>query len=140
MSACLNRNDMLTSAVSIYFGTDEETGSSACKAAGPSPSPRVEIARRVKKKSRQQRQSRRPVHRAPVPDEAPFPGILRPQPRPGLIPCSETHTHTGVFSFGYENPQTRTRLSRPQMLPPPLDEGHHAHCFRCTMCMKGSPT
>lgn len=39
VSACLNRNDMLTSAVPIYFGTDEETGSSACKAAGHSPSP-----------------------------------------------------------------------------------------------------
>lgn len=38
------------------------------------------------------------------------------------------------------NPQTRIRLSRPQMLPPPLDEGHHAHCFSCTMCMKGSST
>lgn len=88
---------MLTSAVPIYFGTDEDRFVTM-QGGRAFTLPRVEIARRVKKKSKGQRQSRRPVHRPLVPDEAPFPGILRPQLKPDLTSCSR-NTHGVVSSL-----------------------------------------
>lgn len=131
---------LLTSAAVIYLLRYRrgQVRQSPCKAAGPSPSPRVEIARRVKKKSKGQRQSRRPVHRAPVPDEAPFPGILRPQLRPALTSCSETHTHTAVVIFSwYESPDSDSPVKAADAAAVPWTRGHHAHCFSCTMVHEG---
>lgn len=138
--AWLNRNDIhawhayLPLPSPIYFGTDGHRFVTMQGGRAFTLLPRVEIARRVfrkkKKKKAKQRQSRRPVHRALVPDEAPFPGILRPRWSAVCLPEEIS---------SYPQPDSPVKAAA-QMLPPPWPRRHHARGLSCAVCMRGSPT
>lgn len=123
---------LLTSAVPIYFGTDGHRFVTMQGGRAFTLLPRVEIARRVFRKKERKKQSNVSLGgRSTGPScqmKLPFPASCGPD---GLQ-C--------VSPRKYRVIPNRTRLSRPQMLPPPWPRWHHARGLSCAVCMRGSPT
>lgn len=161
VSAWSNRNDMLTSAVPIVWSSVPTETSLVTMQDGRvfNPPPRGDNPKdkkrdrgKEKKKKQSNVKSRRRVQRPLVPDEAPFPGFLRPSPEDWTGSgkhAQERRMYACMYVCMY------VRLLYPQALglacqgrrccrqPSPALGGrgiHHAPGFSCAMCMKGSST